>query len=345
MKNRWPLAALASLFVVSAASAQTGAAPRVTVEKITVHGTSLEGNLEGDSSDREVYVYLPPGYTAERRKRYPVVYSLHGYGINAERWDSYLGTAASLERAFAAGAREFIVVAPNAQTVHLGSFYSNSVTTGDWEGFLARDLVGYIDGHYRTLADRDSRGIGGHSMGGYGSMRMAMKRPDVFGSVYAMSSCCFTPIGAGGPGGNIGAGPSLESITTLEQAAAVGFPGRVSLAFAAAWAPNPAKPPLYFDAPTKDGQPQPAVIAAMGANATTVMVHQYVPALKSLTAISLEIGLQDGLLAGNERLHEILDSYGIRHGWQTYEGDHGNKIPERFEKHLVPFFSEHLAFE
>jgi hypothetical protein len=86
-------------------------------------------------------VYPPPSYSAERRGRYPVVYSLHGYGINAERWDSFFGTSAALERAFAAGAREFIVVAPNAQTIHLGGFYSNSVTTGDWEGFLAEDLA------------------------------------------------------------------------------------------------------------------------------------------------------------------------------------------------------------
>jgi hypothetical protein len=161
-----------------------------------------------------------------------------------------------------------------------------------------------------------------------------------------MSSCCFTPIGpGGGPGGSGGGASPLEAITTIEQATALQFGQRVSLAFAAAWAPNPAKPPLYFDAPTKDGQPQPTVVAAMGANATTVMVHQYVPALKSLNAIALEIGLRDGLLAGNERMHEILTSYGIEHGWETYEGDHGNKIPERFEKHMVPFFAGHLAFE
>jgi S-formylglutathione hydrolase FrmB len=336
---RW--AGAAALAVVLAAGA---AEAQVAVEKITVHGASLEGNLEGDSPDREVYVYLPPSYASEPDRRYPVVYSLHGYGINAERWDSFLGTSAALDRAFAAGAREFIVVAPNAQTLHLGSFYSNSVTTGDWESFIADDLVGAIDSRYRTIADRDSRGIGGHSMGGYGSFRVAMKRPEVFGSIFAMSSCCFMPVGAGGPAGNIEPSP-LEGISTLEQANAVEFPGRVSLAFAAAWAPDPQKPPLYFDAPTKDGEPLPEVVAAMAANATTVMVHQYMPALRSMNAITMDIGLQDGLLAGNQRMDEILTSYGVEHGFQTYEGDHGDKIPERFEMHMIPFFSEHLAFE
>ena len=56
--------------------------------------------------------------------------------------------------------------------------YSNSVTTGDWETFVAKDLVGYIDSHYRTLARRESRGLAGHSMGGYGTMRIGMKYPD-----------------------------------------------------------------------------------------------------------------------------------------------------------------------
>ena len=340
-------ATLAVGLVACAIAPQPDAPRGVTVDKIVVHGASLEGNLEGDPPDREVYVYLPPSYAAEPRRRYPVVYSLHGYGIGVERWDSFLDAAAALDRAFAAGARELIVVAPDARTLHIGSFYANSVTTGDWESFLADDLVGHIDAEYRTIPDRDSRGIGGHSMGGYGSMRLVMKRPDVFGSVFAMSSCCFTPIGAEGPGGNInpaGAVP-LEEITTLEQAEAIGFPGRVSLAFAAAWAPNPGKPPLYFDAPTKNGEPQPDVLAAMAANATTVMVHQHVPALRSLNAITLDIGLQDALLGGNERMDEILTSYGIEHGWQTYEGDHGNRIPQRFEQHMLPFFSDHLAFE
>src|SRR5271157_4871501 len=57
-----------------------GAKP-VTVEHIKVNGTALEGNLEGDAVDRDVIVFLPPGYAAEKSRRYPVVYALHGYSI------------------------------------------------------------------------------------------------------------------------------------------------------------------------------------------------------------------------------------------------------------------------
>lgn len=67
-----------------------------------------------------------------------------------------------------------IVVMPNAFTAFQGSMYSSSVTTGDWEGFVAREPVGSIDGHYRTIASVGSRGLAGHSMGGYGTPRIGI---------------------------------------------------------------------------------------------------------------------------------------------------------------------------
>ena len=59
---------------------------------------------------------------------------------------------------------------------------------GDWERFISEDLVAYIDGHYRTLAKRISRGLAGHSMGGYGALRIAFGNPELFGSVSAHSA-------------------------------------------------------------------------------------------------------------------------------------------------------------
>jgi enterochelin esterase-like enzyme len=307
-----------------------------TVESITVHGPSLVGNLAGDSPDRRVIVYLPPSYGERTNQRYPVVYLLHGYGGGADVWERHR-VPEDMNKAFASGAREMIVVAPDARTIYDGSIYSNSVTIGDWESFIADDLVRYVDSHYRTIASRDGRGIAGFSMGGYGTLRIAMKRPDAFSAAYAMSSCCLTP--------TVGLRPStdLEKVTTREEAKAVERRLRTSLAFAAAWAPNPNRPPLYFDTPTRNGEPQPDVIAALNANAGLTLVHQYVPALKRLRALGLEIGLQDGLLASNERMHALLESYKVEHSWETYEGDHGNRLPERIETRMVPFFSKHLA--
>src|SRR5579862_6815116 len=173
-----------------------GAKP-VTVERIKIHGSALEGNLEGDDVDRDVIVFLPPGYATQKSRRYPVVYALHGYSIGAEQWSHEIHVPQTIEGAFAQGTQEMIVVLPDSKTVHNGSMYSSSVTTGDFEAFIAHDVVAYIDAHYRTMANRVSRGLAGHSMGGYGATRIGMKHPEVFGSVYIMSPCCLDPRGAG----------------------------------------------------------------------------------------------------------------------------------------------------
>ena len=79
--------------------------------------------------------------------------------------------------------------------------YSSSVTTGDFEEFIAQDLVAFVDAHYRSIPGRSSRGLVGHSMGGYGATRIGMKHADVFGSLYIMSPCCLSPrqFGAANP--------------------------------------------------------------------------------------------------------------------------------------------------
>src|SRR6188508_2420541 len=181
-----------------------------TVEKVSIHGAALQGNLEGDSPARDVFIYLPPGYASNRTQRYPAVYLLHGYGLTAERWMSFTKLAEVADKDIAAGTmREMILVNPDAFTKYSGSMYSSSPTTGDWESYIAEDLVAYVDSHYRTLANRASRGLGGHSMGGYGTIRIGMKRPDVFSSLYIMSACCLmnAPFPANG---NRGAGPRGE---------------------------------------------------------------------------------------------------------------------------------------
>src|SRR5678816_4190220 len=138
---------------------------------------------------------------------------------------------------------------PDSKTVHNGSMYSSSVTTGDFENFIARDVVSYVDAHYRTLASRESRGLAGHSMGGYGATRIGMKHGDVFGSLYIMSPGGMSPRPI-----NAEAASLLESIKTRADLAKVPFTARGQLAAAAAWSPNPNKPPLFLDLPTEGGK-------------------------------------------------------------------------------------------
>jgi enterochelin esterase-like enzyme len=320
----------------------TGAKP-VTVEQIKVHGASLEGNLEGDTVDRDVLVFLPPSYQKNKHRRYPVVYALHGYSIGAEQWSHEIHVPQTIEGAFAQGAKEMIVVLPDGKTVHNGSMYSSSPTTGDFERFISHDLVTYIDAHYRTIPNRASRGLAGHSMGGYGATRIGMKHPDVFGSVYIMSPCCLSPRTPGTMSPENA--KTLEAVKTPEDSAKLSFPLRAQLASAAAWSPDPKNPPLYLDLPVKDGEPQPDVVAKWAANAPLAFVDQYIDNLRQYHAIAMDVGDQDGLRIDAGKLHDVFDRYGIANSFEIYHGTHTSAVADRFQNHVMPFFSKNLCFQ
>lgn len=338
---------LIALIVAATAllSAETKPQPKGTVQRIKVHGKSLEGNLEGDSPDRDVTIYLPPGYDANRNHRYPVVYLLHGYLLTDQYWTGAgvsgpgvnmpgADLPAAMDNLIARGvAKPMIVAMPNAYSVYAGSMYSSSVTTGDWETYIAEDLVAYMDTHYRTIPERLSRGLAGHSMGGYGAIRIAMKRPDVFSSLYIMSACCLinNPLPAPPPN-------SKQNNTTSGAG-----PLQINSAWSAAFSPNPKNPPNYFDEPTKDGQAQPLVIAKWHAASPLAMIDQYVVNLRKYHAIMADVGLQDGLAGQNKQLDQMMTDFGITHAFETYEGEHANRIPQRIESTVLPFFSRNLS--
>ncbi len=335
-----PLPRLAAQVQTDVPPPVPGAKP-VTVEHIKVHGAALEGNLEGNAVDRDVFVFLPPGYAHDKSRRYPVVYALHGYSIGAEQWSHEIHVPQTIEGAFAQGAKEMIVVLPDSKTVHNGSMYSSSVTTGDFERFVSHDLVEYIDAHYRTIPERTSRGLVGHSMGGYGATRIGMKHSDVFGSLYIMSPCCLSPRTAGPPNPELD--KALEAVKTPEDSAKLPFFPRATLATAAAWSPDPKNPPLYLDLPTKDGQPQPEVLAKWTANAPLAFVDQYIGALRQYRAIAMDVGDQDGLRVDAGKLHDVLDKYGLVNSFEIYPGTHTSKVADRFQNHVMPFFSKNLC--
>ena len=324
-----------------------GARPAI-VERIKIHGQTLEGNLEGNAVDRDAIVFLPPSYQESRTRRYPVVYALHGYSIGADQWSNEIHVPQTIEGAFAKGALEMIVVLPDSKTVHNGSMYSSSVTTGDFENYVARDVVAYMDAHYRTIPARESRGLVGHSMGGYGATRIGMKHADVFGSLYIMSPCCLSPRGLGGgrgapPGSNAANESALAAVKTAADSAKLPFGLRAQLASAAAWSPNPKNPPLYLDLPV--GDQQQAVLARWAANAPLAFLDQYVGNLRQYRAIAIDVGDQDGLRVDSGKLHDALTSYGIAHDFEIYPGTHTSDVAVRFQEHVLPFFSRTLSFE
>lgn len=339
------------LLLLAAGSVQGQQKPlaKGQVERIKVHGKGLEGNLDGDAADRSVCVYLPASYKNNPNRRYPVVYFLHGYTDNDAKFYGFsrhwMNLVQVLDSVFAAGsAREMIVVTPDAYTRFQGSMYSNSVTTGNWEDFVAQELVSYMDKHYRTIASASARGLSGHSMGGYGAMRIGQKNPSVFSSIYLLSPCCLVNApNTDQPSPALLRADSIKTIADFEKA---DFGTRAMFASAAAWSPNPERPPFYVDLPVQDGKMQPLVQAKWSANRPLVTLDQYVSNLRQLQGIAFDAGTRDqGIAASIKVLDQELNKYGIKHSFEIYEGDHINRVAERIANKMLVFFSEHLSFK
>jgi len=113
----------------------------------------------------------------------------------------------------------------------------------------------------------------------------------------------------------------------------------------AAWSPDPKNPPFYFDLPTKGGVPQPDVLAKWAANAPLAFVDQYMGNLRRYRAIAIDVGDQDGLRTDAGKLHEVLDKYGIANSFEVYQGTHTSKVADRFQNHVMSFFSRNLCFQ
>ncbi len=128
---------------------------------------------------------LPADYASTAPKRYPTLYFLHGLFGNDHRWEDRGGKEAFDGLTSEGTIGHFLVVIPDGGE----TFYINSEDGQDrYEDFFVQEFVPYIDRHYRTLPERAARGISGLSMGGYGALHLAMRHPDLFGSVSAHSA-------------------------------------------------------------------------------------------------------------------------------------------------------------
>ncbi|MEQ1763463.1 MAG: alpha/beta hydrolase-fold protein [Pyrinomonadaceae bacterium] len=342
MTNRILLVGMILIVAVSFA-AQTG-----TIKTDEFHFASLEGNLVGDSPNRSVIVYLPPGYEGDKKMRYPVVYLLHGYGANVAGNKGWVREGSAFVETTSRLITEkkispMIIVMPDGSNRFGGSMYTNSVTTGNWEDYIVRELVAFIDKNYRTLPKAESRGIAGTSMGGYGALKIAMKHPDVFGAVYGNSSCCL--VLAPPAVMSESAGPAAK-LTSFEEAAKAPVPVRISLAYAAAFSPNPSNPPFYSDHPASangsDAVLSTAVLGRWQANTPINMVDQSVTNLRRLR-VALDIGTQDRLLESNRQFRDALKRNRIEHTYEEFDGGHTDKTRERIGTKMLPFFSRTLV--
>ena len=328
--------------------------------EVKVAAPSLKGNLLGDPTEQSVAIYLPPSYDTSPSKRYPTLYLLHGFGGDSKTWAGAgsrgFNVPPLLDALMGGGKiREMIVVAPSARTAYGGSFYTNSAVTGNWEDYIYRDLVGYVDANYRTLARPSSRGVAGHSMGGYGAVTLGMKHPEVFSAIYALSPCCLgleEDLGPTNP-----AWARVLRLTSRDQVpkepkSLEDFFTIVFVAQSAAFSPNPGRAPFYADMPflERDGriQKNEAAYAKWQSKMPLYLVEEYKQNLLSLRGIFLDYGQREQfshIRTTTSLFSRALAERQIPHVFEIYEGgNHGNKVRERLGTRVLQFFSDKLDF-
>jgi S-formylglutathione hydrolase FrmB len=346
--------ALAFVALVILLGSATGSpAQRGSLVRATVHSRALEGNLLNDSTHRSVIVYLPPSYRTAPHRRYPVVVLLHGVGDSNEEWlngqHQGLDLSVALDSLIASRAiQEVIVVLPDARNAYDGSFYTNSAVGGNWEDFVTKDVVRYVDTEYRVLPHPDGWGIAGHSMGGYGALKLAMKHADLFSAVYALSPCCIE-----WAGDLSGQNPFWERTlraSTIERQDEIDFYPKFFIALAVAWSPNPARPPFHVDLPfaqvDSHFQPSEPAYSEWSANMILPLAGQFRTDLSRLRGIRITYGTREQFAhipLGAVDLSKFLTVNGIHHDIQSFEGDHFDHIRSQLVTDTFPFFSHSLA--
>jgi len=233
--------------------------------------------------------------------------------------------------------KEIIFVMLDADNRLGGSWYLSSKTIGDYETYITKDLVSYIDNNYRTIAHRNSRGIAGFSMGGYGSMHLALKYPEMF-SVVAAHAGSYDRDTSGWK-------IRLEYIAPhnpkdFEEFSLLGFSERSGFALAAAISPNPAKPPFFLDKPFElvGGKVQvvPEVWKRYAeADITHGHLDSYLKQPLRLSGIMIVHGTSDPFAPNQGQvLDKMMTDLGIEHVYVEHGGGH----------HVLPNADKWLQF-
>ena len=340
---------LLSAFICSCAPPAAAQSQVLTRE---LHSQNFGHTSIGTSPIRKMTVYLPAGYGASTT-RYPVIYFLpyasDGYrGTFEQRHAQALFDQAIAEHVI----RDFILVCVDMNTPVGYSWSVNSSVTGNWEDFVVKELVPDIDANFRTLANRDSRGIAGDRTGGYGAIRFGMRYPDVFGAVYALH-----PVGTGSGVQIMYTRPNwdlMARVKSIDELRADPF-SMVFTSIFQAHLPNPDKPPLFFDVPAHKVGDQLVIDSVLTERLHNnffleVQIPKYAENLKTLRGFKFDWGRSDGIhdhVYANQSFTHKLDEFGIPHEAEEYRGGFGDRVwgeDGRVYTDLLPFFQKHLVF-
>jgi len=307
------------------------------IEQGQVFSSALTNNLLGDSGTRPFSVYLPASYDSTQ-KRYPAVYVLHGYYGSHTEMEAFLQP--SLD-SMTAGQMigEMIVVFVCGTNRLWGCQYLSSPVIGDYETYLAKDLVGYIDAHYRTLPTRNSRGLTGYSMGGWGAMHLALKFPEVF-SVVVPNAGYYNAVGDDAQ--YAFRLLAQDPPTNLVQFDSLAFPVNWAQSLLAGLLPDLQRPELYTDYPYElaNGQLVAVDTAQQRLRDGDVShgdLERYLKQPVRLNAIKIVCGTNDSLITQARDFANALTAAGVQFAYEEHSGGH-LYVPEL----SLPFLSANL---
>jgi S-formylglutathione hydrolase FrmB/peptidoglycan/LPS O-acetylase OafA/YrhL len=362
------LGVLAVLLCTSSAPARQG-----TLLPVTFKAPSLSGNIMGVADAQPAAVYLPASY-ASGTNRYPVIYFLPNFDTPIWRYTSGAFQRFRLRQAvdglIGRGAmRETIVVIPNALHILGGSWYRNSRLTGNWEDYIAGDVVRFMDGRFRTIPEARARGLAGHGIGGTGALELALKHPDIFGAVYAMSPALLDEAGikeftAAGDAqaprweellrkwANLdGRGRRNEFRLYIQKCLnspshAVHFDG-LRLSCLAAGSPDLSLPypHIAFPLPQRDARSSRERVWGEIMGNWETKVAAYNRNARRLNSITIEYGRDDEyewIRRGSGYVSRLLDTMGVPNTLTVSDGGHDGTLGARLETGMLPRLSSAL---
>jgi enterochelin esterase family protein len=294
----------------------------------------LENNSLGDKFIRDLFVYLPPDY--DENKFYPSVYVLTGFTgrgkmmLNdaaftpnfAERMDKLINEGKI---------RPMIAVLPDCFTHYGGSQYINSSATGNYEDYLVREIVPFVDAEFQTLKNKNSRAVMGKSSGGYGALVMALRHADLFGLACSTSGdayfehCYLQDIPKAFRA--IKGKPQKFVEKFWNEDAKKGkddFSGLNIIGMSTCYSPRGADFDLPFD--LKTGEIREDIWAKWLAHDPVRLVEKFVENLKSLKLLYIDAGTRDefALDIGARVLVDRLKKFDIPHLHEEFDDGHFN---------------------
>jgi len=317
----------------------------MAIEILELESRVLRANPLKDPSTRRIPIYLPPSYP---RRSYPVLYVLAGFSgfgeslIQRSAWSESLPER--LDRLIASKTmREAIVVMPDCFTRYGGSQYLNSSATGRYEDHVVKELVPFVDRHFRS---NRQRAVLGKSSGGYGAMVLGMRHPDVFHALACHSGdmyfeYCYLPDFPraldvirrhGGVGKFLRAWEKMHKRLSGSLHAAVN-----TIAMAACYSPNP-RAKLGFDLPfdTDTGVIDNAVWRRWKSWDPIDMLDRYTANLKKLRRVFLDCGNRDqfALHHGARIFAAKAKRRGVRVIHEEFDDDHSG-VSYRYDRSLA----------